>query len=201
MRERLSKWKFIMMYRGRFERPAGVIYDCFDRDVHLIPRFTVPDRWPRHLGLDFGGVNTAGIFLAQEPGTNRYVLYRDYKAGSRTARQHKDSLLKGEPSQPKTAGGSWSEDNWRGEFAAAGLPVSRPPIRDVEVGIDRVYAMLRSRPGLNEGQSKGPYLEIVDDLADTVDEIESSSTSRRRKMAACLSETCAAWTMARIGMG
>ena len=33
---------------------------------HKIPRIAIPPEWPRFLGLDFGGVNTAGIFFAQE---------------------------------------------------------------------------------------------------------------------------------------
>jgi hypothetical protein len=36
-------------------------------------------------------------------------------------------------------GGSQSEDVWRREYRQAGLPVSGPKIKEVEVGIDRVY--------------------------------------------------------------
>lgn len=175
VRSVLPHWKFEMMYRGRFERPAGLIFDCFVRDVHLVPRFEIPPSWPRYMGADFGAVNTAAVFLAQEPGTNRFVLYRDYKAGSRTAREHKEAMMRGEPSQPTASGGSWSEDNWRAEFKAAGLPIRKPPIRDVEVGIDRAYAMFKMHPRLNEGRTDAPYIEIFDDLADVIDEVESYS--------------------------
>lgn len=175
MRGNLPRWKFDMMYRGIFTRPAGMIYDCFDRDVHLIPRFEIPSSWPRYLGLDFGAVNTAGVFLAREPRTNRYILYREYKAGSRTAAQHTSALLQGEPQTPTSYGGAGSEDNWRQEFKAANLPVRKPPIPDVEVGIDRTYAMFKLHPSLNQGASSAPYIEIFDDLAGVIDEIESYS--------------------------
>jgi hypothetical protein len=138
-RRDLPPWKFDLFYRAIFTRPAGMIYDSFNEQEHKIPRFAIPDTWPRFLGLDFGGVNTAGLFYAEEPGTRRMFLYREYKAGGRTAKEHVVQLKKGEPMIPRCVGGSHSEDQWRSEFRAGGLPVGEPDIKDVEVGIDRVY--------------------------------------------------------------
>lgn len=160
----LPKWKFDMFYRAIFTRPAGLIYDSFDEQRHLVPRFAIPDDWPRYLGLDFGGVNTAGLFYAEEPGTGRLYLYREYKAGSRTAAEHCKYLLKGEPMIPHCIGGSKSEGQWRQEFAAGGLPVGAPAISDVEVGIDRVY-----------GAHKRGELFVFDDLSGYLEEKRSYS--------------------------
>jgi hypothetical protein len=145
-RRDLPQWKFDLFYRAIFTRPAGMIYDSFSED-HKVPRFAIPDSWPRYLGLDFGGVNTAGLFYAEEmkevnnqlQKTGRLFLYRQYKAGGRTAKEHATYLKKGEPMIPRCIGGSHSEDQWRSEFKAGGLPVGEPDIKDVEVGIDRVY--------------------------------------------------------------
>lgn len=139
----LPAWKFLMFYRGQFTRPAGLIYDCFDEQRHTCPRFALPDAWPRYLGLDFGGVNTAGLFYAEDPETKRLYLYRAYKAGERTASEHVQALLAGEPGVPTAVGGAPSEDQWRAEFRAAGLPVRPPATGEVEVGIDRVYGAHR----------------------------------------------------------
>jgi hypothetical protein len=180
-RRDLPRWKFDMFYRGRFARPAGMIYDCWEDAVHKVRAFAIPDTWPRFLGLDFGGVNTAGVFLAQElaevrvPGlrwdhsvelhsTGRYFAYREYKAGSRTAKEHVEALLAGEPTQPHAVGGSASEEQWRAEFSQAGLAVHQPEIKDVEVGIDRAYG------GLKRGQ-----LLVFEDLDGLLDEIGSYS--------------------------
>lgn len=141
MRRVLPEWKFKMFYMGLFTRPAGMIYDCFDESRHKITRFQPPKDWPRYLGLDFGGVNTAGIFVTQNPDTGQFFIYKEYLAGSKTAEQHVRDLLRGEPVKPLAVGGAASEDQWRREFYSAGLPVQRPPIKDVEVGIDRVYGM------------------------------------------------------------
>lgn len=142
-RRDLPKWKFDMFYRAIFTRPAGLIYDSFDGTLHKIPRFAIPEHWQRYLGLDFGGVNTAGVYFAREPGTKRLYAYREYKAGNRTAKDHVKALLAGEQRRPIVAGGAKSEGQWRDEFAAAGLSVKEPPISDVEVGIDRVYGCHR----------------------------------------------------------
>lgn len=158
-RRDLPRWKFDMMYRGLFTRPAGLIYGSFDEGRHKVPRFALPEHWPRCLGLDFGGVNTAGLFYAEEPGTNRLYLYREYKAGGRTAKDHAKKLLEGEPMVPTCVGGSKSEGQWRDEFRAGGLPVQEPPISDVEVGIDRVYG----------AHARGEIL-VFDDLSGYLEE-------------------------------
>lgn len=158
-RRDMPTWKYNMQYRGMYERPAGLIYDSFNEQLHKVPRFAIPDRWPRYLGLDFGGVNTAGLFYAEEPGTGRLYLYREYKAGGRTARGHTRAFLEGEPMIPTCVGGSKSEGQWREEFRAAGLPVREPDIKDVEVGIDRVY-----------GAHKRNELFVFSDLSGYLDE-------------------------------
>lgn len=166
-------WRYDMQYRGRFTRPAGLIYDSFDEALHSIPRINIPDRWPRYLGLDFGVVNTAATFYANEPGTRKLYLYRTYKAGGRSAAEHAFSMLKGEPGIPTCVGGSWSEDNWREEYRLGGkvageevpgLPVMEPDIKEVEVGIDRVY-----------GAHKRGEILVFDDLDDYLDEKRSYS--------------------------
>lgn len=141
-RRELPRWKFDMFYRAIFTRPAGLIYDNFNEAVHVIDDFPIPPEWPRFMGQDYGGVNTAAVYLAMDPGNGRLYLYREYLEGGRTAAQHKEAMLKDEPGLPLAYGGAASEDQWRREFRTAGLPVQKPPVSDVEVGIDRVYGLI-----------------------------------------------------------
>lgn len=161
-RASMPEWKYLMFYCGRYSRPAGLIYDSF-RDYiadahgapgHLVPRFALPSHWQRYMGLDFGGVNTAALFYAEEPGTRRLYLYREYLEGGRTAKEHTAALLEGEPMVPFCVGGSGSEGQWRREFRMAGLPVNAPDVTEVEIGIDRVY-----------GAHKRNEILVFDDLA------------------------------------
>ncbi len=120
-----------------------LIYDVFDKAIHTCPRFTIPKEWPRYLGLDFGGVNTAGIFLAEEPGTKKLYGYRVYWEGDKDSEDHAKDLREGEPMVPFCVGGSKSEDQWRREFRKGGLPVREPDIAEVWIGIQRVYSALK----------------------------------------------------------
>lgn len=160
----LPLWKFNMFYRAIFTRPAGMIYDCFNEDTHKVKAFDIPPTWRRYMGQDYGGVNTAAVFLAEEPENGRFYLYREYWVGGRTAKQHKGFMLDGEPDSMTVYGGARSEQQWRNEFTQAGLYVGQPPVWEVEVGINRVY-----------GAIKRGELFIFDTCVGTLDQIMSYS--------------------------
>ena len=182
-RDSMPAWRFDLFYRGIFTRPAGLIYTSFDPRKHTMPRFTIPPEWNRYLGLDFGGVNTAGVYLAEERcgtvPTGRLIAYREYHAGDRSAADHIHHLLRGdalnepEPGIPRCAGGSKSEGQWRKEFSRggmvggrriAGLPIHGPAVTNIEVGINRVWREFRR-----------DQLIIFDDLKGLLDELQSYS--------------------------
>ena len=170
-RATMPAWKFDMQYRGRFSRPAGLIYDSFDEAADLIDAFPIPEDWTRVLGLDFGGVNTAGVFFALEPGSTptTWHLYREYHAGGRTAGEHATALLAGEPRRPLCYGGAGSEGQWRQEFLAGGLPINRPLVSEVEVGIDRVYGGHKAHRIKVHRQAVPGYLDQVRSYRRVVD--------------------------------
>ncbi len=160
----LPGWRFRMRYQGQFERPAGMIYDCFD-DLCKCPRFTISSEWKTYLGVDFGGVNTVAVFLAEHPVTKCLYAYKEYWKGGLTAKEHVAEMLRTECGIPSMiVGGSKSEDQWRKEFRSGGLPIREPEITEVEVGINRVY-----------GEFKTGGLVIFDDLKHTLDHIQSYS--------------------------
>jgi hypothetical protein len=139
----LPGWKFDLFYRGRYSRPAGLIYDCFDEKTCKIARFEIPKDWPRYFGADFGPVHTGGVWYAQDPATGYLYLYRSYVTNEKiSAPAHAAKWIemsKGEPIR-KRVGGSHQEEGWRDAYALSGWPIAEPLVRDVEVGIDRVYA-------------------------------------------------------------
>lgn len=198
-RRDLPRWKFDMFYRAIFTRPAGMIYDCFDESKHKVAAFTPPAFWPRYIGLDFGGVNTAAVFIAEEgkledvEGSNkpkfvssgRFYVYREYHAGGKTAKEHTADLLRGEPAVPRAFGGASSEGQWRQEFTAAGLVINEPPVKDVEVGINRVYAGFKNDElficddctGLRD--ELGSYARELDDMGEPTEKIADKETYHR----------------------
>lgn len=183
-RSTLPRWKFDLFYRAIFTRPAGLIYDAFDEQLHKVPRFRIPTGWRHYLGLDFGGVNTVGLWFAEDPQSGKLYLYREYKAGGRTAKEHVEALLAagGHGLPDVCCGGARSEGQWRSEFAAAGLAVREPCVSEVEVGIDRVYgAHKRGEILVFEDcagylEEKLTYSRKLNDAGEPTEDIEDKST-------------------------
>lgn len=140
----LPEWKFNMFYRALFTRPVGMIYDCFKEAVHKVAAFEVPSEWRRFVGVDFGGVNTAAVKIAQDPRSGNYYAYTEYHKGEETSKTHAQNI-RGNDGRLSAYGGAPSEGQWRREMRSGGLNVQRPPIHEVEVGIDRVYSLLKEQ--------------------------------------------------------
>ena len=157
----LPRWKFDMFYRAIFTRPAGMIYDCFKDAINKVKAFVIPSEWKIYGGLDFGGVNTAALKIAENPRTGQWYVFQEYHAGGLTSREHAAQLQKEYPIS-QAVGGAASEGQWRDEFGSGGLPIQRPPISGVEVGIDRVY-----------GAFKNGLLFIFDTCTQLLDEVGS----------------------------
>jgi hypothetical protein len=143
-RRTLPTWKFEMFYNGNFSRPAGMIYEDFDQK-HIIPSFDVPAAWPRYLGVDFGAVHTCNVWIAQDPESKLYYLYRERLEGNKTTQQHVDTVRQWNEYNLQAWGGAKSETQQRMDWSAAGQYIGEPLIWEVEPGINRVIALLKER--------------------------------------------------------
>jgi hypothetical protein len=151
--KRMQRWKFEQFYNAKFTRPATAIYDIFNENFHVVKAFNIPKHWKKLWGIDFGQVNMAAVKIAINPDydpegpreewNRKYYIYETYKPAQKTPKEHVGSLKKqGDAlADPIAVGGAPSEDEWRDEFAKAGLVIHRPMIVSVEVGIDKVYAL------------------------------------------------------------
>jgi hypothetical protein len=151
-RRTLPAWKFAMMYRGLFDRPAGLIYADFvdtyrEEGGHKVRAFDLPPQWPRYVGIDFGAVHTALIWLAQDPQADIYYVYHESLSGGKTTAEHAaEALAKAAGVNVLTwHGGAKAEVQQRLDWQAAGVPVQGPSLDDVEAGIDRVIAMFKHK--------------------------------------------------------
>jgi hypothetical protein len=178
----LPEWKFRMFYLGEFTRPAGLIYGDFT-DLHKVKDFAVPAEWPRYVGVDFGGVHTAKVWIAHDIERAAYYVYRVTLDGDKTTRQHvldTTEQARGER-VVATWGGAKSEEQWRRDWGDAGWPIQEPPISDVEGGIDRVISLLKThqlyvmescRPLLDE---LGTYSREVDERGNPTEKIKDKN--------------------------
>lgn len=165
------EWKIQMMYMGQYTRPAGAVYDCFEKDLHVVQRFPVPPDWKRYYGVDFGSVHTGVVCAAEHPEEKDsdgnpvlYIYHEHFPNKASYTYQHIKALksaeeandseylslhpdFKGSKQRIRAMGGARSENDPRWEWTAAGIYVEEPMVSDVQTGIDRVYACLK-RGGL-----------------------------------------------------
>ncbi len=186
----LPAWRFAMLYEGLFTRPAGQIYDCFS-DENIIEEtgdkpWTIPEGWDVYAGQDFGDRNMAGVFIARGP-DGQLVCFASYHKGHVTVKEHIANLRR-KATQPTAgiAGGAPSEDDWRRDFTVAGWPIVKPPIRDVEVGISRVYRLIAdgrlrfTRLGAHAVIDEiNRYAREVNDAGEPIDKIADKETFHR----------------------
>jgi hypothetical protein len=184
----LPGWKFLMFYDGQFTRPAGMIYEDFvdqyrEEGGHKVHPFLLPSFWPRYVGLDFGPVHTALVWIAEDPEAQVYYLYAESLEGGQTTKQHAEKAkdkAKGKNVQRWT-GGADSEDQYRMDWSAEGVPVTKPSIKDVESGIDRVTALFKAKRLFIFDNCKltldelGTYSRKVDDNGQVTEEIKDKN--------------------------
>lgn len=140
----LPTWKFEMFYNGNFSKPAGMIYGDFTQN-HIIPAFDIPASWARYLGVDFGAVHTAKIYIAQDPESGLFYLYREALDGGLSTAGQVGTVTQYNEHNLIAWGGAKSETQQRMDWGAAGMDVREPEISDVEAGIDRVIELLKTK--------------------------------------------------------
>lgn len=185
-RATLPSWKFDLFYRGRYARPAGMIYNSFDEKVNLVEPFDIPVEWPRHVGIDPGGVNTATLWIAEDVSRKAYYIYRSTLDGGKSTREHCKIALKYAEKERVVSwcGGAKSEGQFRKDWAAEGIPVHESPVFDVEGGIDRVISLFKQqrlfifKNDLNRGllDEIGSYSRILNDRQEPTEKIKDKET-------------------------
>lgn len=93
MKKKLPAWKFSMFYDGEFKRPAGMIYGDFDFETQVIDPIALNPSWQRFVGIDFGPVHTALIWLCYDPGKDVFYIYRESIEGGLTTPEHVNKAL------------------------------------------------------------------------------------------------------------
>jgi len=206
IKARMQDWRFQMFYDGILTRPAGLIYNCFTDDL-LVDDFEVPASWPRALGVDFGGANTAILWAAENPDDGVWYLYDEWLGGGKTSEEYvgiaKDKIP--DKSYCLAWGGSGSEGQSRRDWQSGGLDVMEPPVSDVEAGIDRGARLIkddklrvfRSLSGFRD--EIGSYRRETDEAGEPTDKIANKRRFHRmdayRYMAGGIVEDTGPWAV------
>lgn len=185
-RATMQDWRFTMRYLGQFTKPAGLIYSAFEPSMIVEP-FAIPDEWERLIGVDFGGANTAVVYLAQNPDSKQWIVYKEQMTGDKTSKEYAQSVRGNLPNACffTAYGGSKSEGQQRRDWADGGLVLGEPRITEVESGIDRVIEWLktgtlvvfRSCSGIID--EFGTYRRELDSMGEPTDRIDNKREFHR----------------------
>jgi hypothetical protein len=179
----MPDWKFQMFHRGRFSKPAGLIYDAFDSEELVVAPFEIPSDWPRYVGHDFGPAHTVALWMAVNPATGEFYVYREYVMGGLSTFEHVTNWIELSQGEriARRIGGSPTEDGWRGDFTQAGWKIDKPLDGQVESGIQRVYGFEKLGKKKvfstcrNYLAEKSSYSRELDDMYNVTDKIEDKS--------------------------
>ena len=143
----MAAWKFEMFYNGNFTRPAGMIFSDFDAALHVVDDFSIPPEWPRYVGVDPSGIHIGCVYIALNPATNCYYVYRCTLEERKPTREHTEAALKSVMGENVVlwTGGSGSEVQNRADWQEYGVPLREPTIDSVESGLDRIIELLKSK--------------------------------------------------------
>jgi terminase large subunit-like protein len=93
---------------GRWVAAEGLVYDGWDRAIHLVDRFPIPPDWPRFLIVDFGYTNPFVCqWWAKDP-DGRLILYRELYRTQRLVEDHARDIARLSGAVTDAGGVDWT---------------------------------------------------------------------------------------------
>jgi len=138
----MEKRRFNMIYGGQFERAEGLVYDCFNEEIHVIDPVLIPENARIMAGVDWGYTDPFVIIVyAVLKDGMRYQIAEHYKTGCRLSEMvmaavrfrdlYKIEEFHCDPSRPE----------YIKEFCFHGL-MAMGAINDIEIGIEETYQLI-----------------------------------------------------------
>ena len=81
-KKELTEDTFAQEYLADFRKFTGLVYKDFQREVHVIEPFEIPESWSIYRGVDFGSTNpTCVLWIAVDGDDNWFVVAEHYHTG------------------------------------------------------------------------------------------------------------------------
>lgn len=177
--------------KASFNVFEGQIFPDFDREIHVIPPFAIPETWKRYGGIDHGERNpTTYVWIAVDPRNSDLYVYREYVKSGEFVDQHvknvynlnsneKIEKIEIDPSVKSVRGGSGKKvdmeykEEWQKVFGYS-MPVHYAN-NDVNAGIARMHKYLRVDPTKEHPVTKkqgAPKIYWFNTCTTCIDEME-----------------------------
>ncbi len=73
--------KYAMLAEGKFVKGEGAYFQEFERHIHVIEPFVIPEDWRRYITIDYGLDMLAAYWIALDNNNKAYVYKELYKSG------------------------------------------------------------------------------------------------------------------------
>lgn len=154
-KKELTEDTFYQEYMADFRKYTGLVYKEFQREVHVVEPFSIPDDWSIYRGVDFGSTNpTVCLFIGVDRDDNWFVINEHYATGE-TIDYH-SGVINANPLSVRVSNtyGDPSGAQWINEFAQRGIYIT-PATKEVgtnfnswvRFGIEKVGERLKPIPG------------------------------------------------------
>lgn len=185
-KKELTEDTFAQEYLADFRKFTGLVYKEFDREVHVVESFDIPQGWELFRSFDFGSTNpTVCLWIAVDNDENWYVVDEYYQTGE-TIDTHAGAVNANNFSARVVQSfGDPSGAQWITEFQSKGVYIT-PALKEtktslqnwVRLGIERVSERLKVIPGhkvpiIENGNRKGyPKLFVFNQCLNLINEFE-----------------------------
>ena len=159
-KQELTEDTFAQEYMADFRKHTGLVYKEFQREVHVVSPFDIPEGWKIYRGLDFGSTNpTVCLWMAVDEDDNWFIFDEHYQTGQ-TIDFHA-GLINSRVSNTRVVStyGDPSGAQWIKEFAQRGIYIT-PANKEVgtqfnswvRFGIEKISERLKIMPGHSVSQ-------------------------------------------------
>ena len=176
---------FATEYEADFRKFYGLVYKEFQREVHVIEPFTIPDGWQWYRSLDFGSTNpTVCLWVAVDNDDNWFITDEHYQTGQ-TIDFHAGVINSKSQRNVVATYGDPSGAQLITEFAQRGIYIT-PANKEtgtnfnswVRFGIEKVAERLKQVPGrvVSNLPTSGvamPSLYVFSTCSNTIKEFET----------------------------
>ncbi len=153
-KKELTEDTFAQEYMADFRKYTGLVYKEFQREVHVIEPFEIPDNFSVYRAMDFGSTNpTVCLWIATDGDDNWFVYDEHYEVKSGI--DYHAGVINSKTNKPIiTTYGDPSGAQWITEFAQRGIYIT-PATKEtstafntwVRFKIEKVAERLKITPG------------------------------------------------------
>jgi hypothetical protein len=162
---------------GSWTAFSGQVFEEWNVDLHIVPRFAIPAGWPRYNGIDYGFAAPWAVLWGAQDQDGRVWIYREVTATKVIEREQARRILAAEPADEIVGVRSADPAMWQrsgealsvaDQYAAEGVVVI-PADNDRLVGKQRVHSYLANGPACRYHREQGldecPMLHVLQGTA------------------------------------